>query len=401
MKSTHITKKIFIAFIFIGLCTGAGWAAEDLFLLDSRPGQDGSDIYRVTLDAMSGHGNLTLIRNVPVDESYALACTQDGERCYAIAKHTADFGYLDLGDNTWYSLPTVWDADVIGDIVPEIVLAAFSPDGELFVASQSNESIYIIDVETGIATLVGQVEEDVARTTVVDIGGADMAFKADGQLCLWTNSTQTMYTLTLPDTYPGIVIATIEFNQPGTFVTGLAFRANGYGGPIGSLTNIGEPAGQRGGDFLVTDGDPFPMYLDGDEFIHAWGDMANGSMDLCTLTIGYYKNHDWEGGGVHVCGVPVGQGYGQEILSNARGNNFSMLFAQLIAAKLNVNDAGGIAVIDDAEAWLCEQANAAILDDDVVVDLDWDAKFNNKTQKGLANSYKDPLDDFNNSNHCD
>ncbi len=384
MKSTHITKKIFIAFIFVGLCAGAGWAAEDLFLSDSDPWIGVTDIYRVTLDDTSGHGDLTLIAQVPLAEGYAMACAPDGDRCYVVSKHTAFLGYLDMGNNGWNYIGPVLDGN--GDIVPEIVLAAFSPDGDLFVASQVDDKIYVVDTGNGMATEVGYAKEN---GTIIDIEGADMAFKADGYFCMWTNSNQTMYTLTLPDTYPGVVVATKDFDQGGTSVTGLAFRSNGYGGPIGSDTT--------GEQFLVLDGS-FPMYLNGSPFAHNWGDMANGSMnfDICTFTIGYYKNHDWEGRGVHVCGVEVDQNDGQMILSNARGNNFSMLFAQLIAAKLNVYDAAGVAVIDDAEAWLCQQENA--FDG---VELTWDEKFYDKTQKGLANSYMVPLDDFNNSNHCD
>ncbi len=387
MNSTHITKKIFIAIIFIGLCTGAGWAAEDLFLADCWGGS--TDIYRVDLDSVSGHGDLTLIRNVPVTESYALACTPDGERCYAIGKWSGEFGYLDLGDNGWYTLPNIVDSE--GYIVQEIVLAAFNPYGALYVASQGNETIYFIDTETGVATEVGQVEEDLTRGTIVDIGGADMAFKADGQLCLWTNSTQTMYSLQLPVTYPGVVIATEEFVNSGTFVTGLAIRANGYGGPVGSQR---DPASE----FIVTDGAPFQMYLNGQPFTHGWGDMANGLMppDVCTFTIGYYKNHSWDEATVDICGVTVDEGMGKAVLKKARGNNFSMLFAQLIAAKLNVGYGGSISEIDDAEAWLCQQENA--FDG---VELFWHADFYDKAQKAEANSFMVPLDDFNNSNHCD
>ncbi|MCK5378922.1 MAG: hypothetical protein KAJ78_05925, partial [Acidobacteria bacterium] len=369
-----------------GLCTGAGWAAEDLFLSDSRPHKGSTDVYRVTLDETSGHGDLTLIAQVPLAESYAMACNPEGDRCYLIGKHTAFLGYLDMGNNSWTYVAPVLDGN--GDIVPEIVLAAFSPDGEFFVASQLDDKIYVVDTATGMATEVGYAEEN---GTIIDIVGADMAFKADGHFCLWTNwaGKQAMYTLTLPSTYPGVVVATKDFDQPNTSVTGLAFRHNGYGGPIGSDTTRDE--------FLTMDGN-FPMYLGGSPFTYWWGDMANGSMtvDVCTFTIGYYKNHSWDGATVDVCGVTVDEELGMEILSNAKAKNFSMLFAQYIAARLNVGDVGGYTVIDDAEAWLCQQENAVDGGE-----LFWDATFYDKTQKAEANSFMGPLDEFNNSNHCD
>jgi len=105
-------------------------------------------------------------------------------------------------------------------------------------------------------------------------------------------------------------------------------------------------------------------------------------MQLCGFTIGYYKNYDWNGAGVNICGVSIDENAGKESLSNATGTNFSMLFAQLIAAKLNVNDAGGLSIIDDAEAWLCEQANA--YDGRQLI---WDADFDSKAQKSLANQF--------------
>lgn len=388
MGFTRFTKSIIILFILVGLTAGVSWAAEDLYVTNSRPGWNHTDIYKVFLNPMNGHGELTYIGQAPIGESYAMGCTPDNQRCYLISKWTNEFGYLDLADASWHSLPTVYDPE--GNMVPQIGLAAFSPDGVLYVASQVDDQVYIVDTSTGVASLVGHIEEDVNRGHIVDIYGSDMAFTADGRLYLWTNSTQTMYELTLPDTDPGIIIGTKWFDQKDTFVTGLAFRANGWGGPVGSQTSPTKT-------FLVMDGS-FPMYLNGSPFNYGWGDMANGSMNMCTLTIGYYKNHDWNGTGVHVCGVMVDEDFGANIMWNAKSKNFSMLFAQLIAAKLNVGDAGGLAVIDDAEAWLCSQDNAF---DPATHELLWDADFADHSQKADANSFEGPLDDFNNSNHCD
>lgn len=102
--------------------------------------------------------------------------------------------------------------------------------------------------------------------------------------------------------------------------------------------------------------DTFNMYLEGSPYIiYEYGDMTVGPLVFCTRTIGYWMNHSWDDATVTICGGPVDQELVDTILWNARGNNFSMFFAQLIAAKLNCNDYVGIAAIDDAEQWLCNQ----------------------------------------------
>ena len=63
-----------------------------------------------------------------------------------------------------------------------------------------------------------------------------------------------------------------------------------------------------------------------------------------------------------------------------------MLYAQLIAAKLNTNNAFGIPVIDAAEAFL-----AGKVFDDVV------AKSEKREYSGLVNA----LSAFNEDNHCE
>lgn len=54
-------------------------------------------------------------------------------------------------------------------------------------------------------------------------------------------------------------------------------------------------------------------------------------------------------------GVSIDETLGHEIMAKAHWANFSKMVAQLITAKLNVNNATGLAVIDDAEAWLATQ----------------------------------------------
>lgn len=382
MKSTHISKTLFIAFVIVGLSVGAGWAAEDLFLLDSLA--DDPDLYRVTLDDANGVGILTpIMLNIPNGGSYALACSQDGGRCYIIERDSGYFGYYDLVLDYWQPIGLDFDVQFTG-----IAGAACADDGRIFVASQDTEMMYVIDPETWKVSIVGDVQ---SNGVPIDLRGADMACNAAGEMYLWSNAGTTMFLVTLPGTFPGTVEATPVFVASGIDATGMAFRGNGYGPPMGST--------RAPSLFLVQEGDGVLAY-EMQNFTHRYGDMSNGLMGgffgNCTRTIGYYKNHDWQGAVVHICGVPIDEDFGANILWNARGSNFSMLFAQMIAAKLNVGDATGVAIIDDAEAWLCQQGNA--FDGG---ELSWRARFENKNQKRTANSYKNPLNDFNNGpNHC-
>jgi hypothetical protein len=124
--------------------------------------------------------------------------------------------------------------------------------------------------------------------------------------------------------------------------------------------------------------------------------------ERCTKTIGYWKNHSWEGATVSICGVPIDETLGDEILWAARGKNFSMFFAQLIAAKLNTDNSSGLPFINEAEEWLCEQTTIIIYDaDGNAIGLNWNKSFDSKRQKRRASRFWEDLDDFNNEYPCD
>lgn len=122
----------------------------------------------------------------------------------------------------------------------------------------------------------------------------------------------------------------------------------------------------------------------------------------CTRTIGFWKNHTWAGAEI-VYGVelideligrsdPVDEKPGNGILWNAKGKNFSMLFAQWIAAKLNCDGGNcGLDLIDDVENFL--------LDNGVTV-ATFDDKYPDKNTKRAASVMLSALDDFNNGFSC-
>lgn len=379
-----------------------GQIGEVLYLSDSSTNDVGTYLYRVNLDQATHQADLTPLPEscdeIPFNQVDALACTPDGAKLYAIDKYgdsahpgTGKLGYCDIGTATWHEIGPVTHG---GSIVPGIVLAAFSPDGTLYAASENTDSLYTVDTGTAVATLVGQV---VNQATTVNVSGADLIFAADGTLYLWANSSRTgaprgLYVLTLPASVPGTIVDATHLGSgdTGSYFTGLAIRANGWGDLVGSTHE---------NEIFVVDKtsastvDMFMMYLGGSEYDYEYGDMTVGQLVLCTKTIGYWKNHSWDAATITICGVTLDETEGTEILWNARGNNFSMFFAQLIAAKLNTT---GIPTIGDAEDWLCEQPG-------IVTDgsLNWSKSFDSKPQKREAAAYWEDLDAFNNQYECE
>jgi hypothetical protein len=162
-----------------------------------------------------------------------------------------------------------------------------------------------------------------------------------------------IYVLNEPDS-TGVVLATYLGWSEG-FFTGLAIRANGHGDLVGSITDPTDSILVIDKATAVTIAS-YPMYLNGSQYtIYQAGDMSIGRQGLCTKTIGYWKNHIWSDRGVTICGVLILEENGKNILWNSRGNNYSKLFAQLIAAKLNTNDSTGIPEIEEAENYICSR----------------------------------------------
>lgn len=139
------------------------------------------------------------------------------------------------------------------------------------------------------------------------------------------------------------------------------------------------------------------MHLDGAPFECDDGDMSAGKLIICTRTTGYWKNHSWEGATVTICDVVVDEALGNEILWNANGSNFSMLFAQLIAAKLNCGHCWLEEKIALAEQWLCSRPG--IINPDGA--LNWDKPFESEREKCIATCLWRKLDCFNNNFECD
>lgn len=391
---------------------------EVLYLSDSGPPNDHiTKLFRVELDSATGQANLTLLPDasygpgvIPLNQADAIACTPDGAKLYAINKYkgywgalNANIGYYDLATSSWYGKGEV---KYLGSPVEQIGQAAFSPDGTLYAASDSTDYLYIIDTETAEATLVGEIKKD--GVYKVNVSGADIIFATDGTLYLWANRAHSvsgaprgLYILTLPESMPGTTNAVyLGASGVGDYFTGMAIRARGLGDLVGSThENRIFLVDKTNGLTLYT----YIMYLDGSPYqVYQYGDMTVGPLVLCTKTIGYWKNHSWDDATVTINGEtitekkgrsePVDEKPGNGILWQARGNNFSMLYAQLIAAKLNCGDCVGITIIDEAEDFLLNE---------MVFLGDFNQEFVSKTQKKEATKLAEALDAFNNQYACD
>lgn len=366
---------------------------EVLYLTNSQEGTtDFTKLFRVDLDSSASppRANLTLLYDIPFKQVDALACSPDGTLIYAINKADSMIGTYNVTTDAWQSLGI--QVKMGANQITHIVLAAFGPDGKLYVASDLTSNIYTVDLTTGQATDLGNPG--------IAVHGADLIFDALGNLYLYTNSTGTLYKITLGS--PNV--ATQITSPTGGWFTGLAIRSNGTGNFVGSRNPAG--AGQPGiiQEFdtqgIVTN---YPMYFGTDPYTqYKYGDMTVGPLQICTKTIGYWKNHSWGGKIVTILGQDVNEETGKNIMTGASGKNFSMFFAQLIAAKLNFG--GYNEVISAAEAYLLSQFLAGWKKAEGDAPLEAEVYFKpfpSKSVKTTASGHWEALDEFNNMYPCD
>jgi len=364
-----ITLSILLA-VLVGGQIGQIYAqtsGELIYLSDTGSNEGKTTLYKVYLNTVSGRAELTPLPDVgygpgaiPFDSVVAFACTPDGKKLYCVESQLGSSYYHHLGlfDLTSSSFEILGPIQGMGFRTQQ---AAFSVDGTLYIGNQQQDELWIVGIDPNSPTYLQASEvgsiQDGDTLGVPDVNGADIVFDAHGDLYLWVNKPGLnapggLYLLTLPEN-PGSVWAVYLGFSMGGF-TGLAIRANGYGDLVGSITTPSN-------SILVIDKEnasiiaSYPMYLDGLPYDYSYGDMSVSSLSLCTKTIGYWKNHSWNDTGITICNTLVLEEEGTEILRSARGNDYSMLFAQLIAAKLNTNNSTGIAQIEAAENYICSK----------------------------------------------
>jgi len=389
-----------------------------LYLADTMRDPDGrSALYRVNI--RNGAAELTLLPNgvLPYNHADVLCAEPNGSRLWFIDDHggfadTGTLGWYDVGAATVHAIGPVTHG---GARLTQINQAAIAPDGTLFITADSTDSLYTVDKATAAATLGGPIVTPDGRA--LNLPGSDIAFAADGALYIWINGSVNgpesgLYRLALPAGGAGAVRADYIGRPAETALpfTGLALRVNGLGDLVGAVNS-----GINADSLAVVDKTTgqlramYPLLLNGQRFDHTYGDMTIGPFaqapgGFCTRTIGYWKNHTWNGRTITILGVVVDECFGRQILRNATSKNMSMLFAQLIAAKLNVNDASGLETIDGAEDYLAllDEATASMVisGSNGGLTLNWTRAHGSKTEKLLTTYWADLLDEFNNAYHC-
>ncbi|MBN1270501.1 MAG: hypothetical protein JXB04_13005 [Kiritimatiellae bacterium] len=428
-----VTATVTAVLLLIGQAVTAQTLPEAYFT-DSMQEYDGySSLYR--LDMSTGVPVLELMPNglLPYNNTDAIACEPDGSIIWLIDDMYGVTGAGTVTDTGLLLAYYVADGSIaeIGELkrlspfsgvlerLKYVDQATCAPDGTLYIGHNNTDTILTVDKSTAVATTVGKVVTTNFNPAgvSVNIGGGDLTFDANGVFYLYIyepkdGAPRGYYALRLP-AEDGIVYAEYVGNTATRErISGTAVLEQGLGNLIASVTQGGHPnyfieVDRANGAMLAS----HPMLYNGQQLIHQWGDMTTGPLwheetnDVCTYTIGYWKNHTWNGRVVTILGVKVDEILGKKILKAAKNTNVSMFFAQLIAAKLNVNNSSRAQPMADAEKWLdewdAEFCPVVVPDGNGGLTLDWKRRFCCDEEKMLMTYWKDLLDAFNNSNHCE
>lgn len=150
-------------------------------------------------------------------------------------------------------------------------MAVFGLDGVLYVASNTSNALYSIDVDSSPPAAT-----ELVTISGATVNGADIAFDSNGTLFLHSNNDDTLHTVNDDSGSPDYGVATAVGTDEGTSFTGLAVRGAGTGDLVGSsraldaLVVVDKTNGQRGAEFA--------MRLDGNPFDHRNGDLSVGQL---------------------------------------------------------------------------------------------------------------------------
>lgn len=393
-------------FVIAEVWAAALTAQEVLYLADTQAPDDGaSGLYVVNWDGGAIGSVKAVLRPLPSGRVFlnhvdAMAASMDGRKLWLIddgAVATHQLAYYDLSSDMIYLVDFIQGIpDLFGNGIDG---AAMAPDDQLYVARSGANDLWTIDTATAEATLVGTLT-DRATNAPIDVQGGDLVFTPDGVLYLWANNNRSgaprgLYTVDYHRPVSGVVYA-IYRGENGSHFRGLAI------GPGGNI--LGSDSGSD--QIVVVDPETGAAqdyrsmfktvaesgFFNDEGFDHTLGDMATGPSIRCGRTIGYWKNHGWDEALVSLNGEAIDPDRGHQILWDARGRNFSMLFAQLIAAKLNCPECEQTATIDAAEAFLLSSG---------VTSDNYDERFLDGQQKREGAKYWAKLDSFNSQYACD
>jgi hypothetical protein len=374
---------------------------ETIYYADSLEASDGaSALYQVFLDSTTLQATVTEIVRLDASLGHGswenidvLAASPDGARLFFVddgrfASPNGRLGVYNL-DSGELDVIGVLDYSDTGPVLPGVSttdLASVSANGAMYLARVDTDSLYRVDMYTGDANRVGFLRNS-ANGAVIDLAGGDLAFDNTGRLFLLTNGGTTqaprgLYRATSLE-IPVTGDVALDFIGDGGSLryTGLAVRDAGRGALVASASSNAFPEIDRNSGLISTIfGTTAPMNN---------GDMTTGQLAICTSTVAYHQTNDWNGRTIKINGEVIDQQTGQQILQSATERNFSFLFAQLIAAKLNCESCGG--AILEAESFLLSAG---------VFVSQYDARFASRQQAEAAARLAAQLEAFNGSNIC-
>jgi sugar lactone lactonase YvrE len=262
---------------FSGSVAASSHTTETLYLTDSGGDNAGNflgKLYSVDLDDSFSppRANLTLLKDftdTDFGRTAAIAASPDGTTVYMVDANSRHLGTYDVSSGTFT------DKGVVAGIPSGdtgVVLAATSPAGTLYVASQADNKLYTVDPSGPTAT-------EFVTVSGADVQGADIVFDAAGTLYLYSSSQENLYTVDYDSSSPTFGDATLV-GKTGDFYTGLAVRAAGTGDLVGSNTTRDEIVVIDKGTGAA--GAAYEMYLDGSRYAYGYGDMTVGQLaDPC------------------------------------------------------------------------------------------------------------------------
>jgi hypothetical protein len=251
---------------------------ETLYLTDS--GTDPTTLHEVELiDDGSGNPDEAVLTELwPGDDSGdsdfsqtdAIATTPNGAEIIFYDKASGHVGIYDVADDTFTD-----EGPASGD-PGKVVLAGYSPEGELWAADQGTNELYTVDISGPSITSEG--------STGISLQGADLAFASDGSLYIWTAESSDQGLYRVPDPGSDTTAHPVDSSNIGNLdatVTGMAIRDAGTGDMVVS--------DRKNDDIAVVDRttgsieDRYPMTLDGESHEYDYGDMTVG--ELCGQVI--------------------------------------------------------------------------------------------------------------------
>ena len=240
---------------------------EKLYLTDSKT--DPTTLYEVELTG----GNAELTELWPNSESQdnfnqtdAIAATPNGDEIVFYDKQSGNLGIYNVSGDSFTDEGTV-SSDPGG-----VVLAGYSPSGELWAASQETNELYTVDRSGPTANSQGN--------TGIDLKGADLVFASDGTLYIWTADSANQGLYKVDDPSNDTTAVPVDSGNIGNIdatITGLAIRGAGTGQLVASDRDNDEIVVIDRTDGTITD--RYPMTLGGASYEYDFGDMTAG--ELC------------------------------------------------------------------------------------------------------------------------